>query len=58
MIIKDDLIELTEKLPEEIELDEIIDSLFLLNKIDTGLRQSESGDVFSLNEVKEIVSKW
>ncbi len=58
MIIKDDLVEFAENLPNEIELDDILDSIILLNKIDNGLKQSELGEVYTLEEVKEIVSKW
>lgn len=58
MIIKDDLVEFAESLPNEIELDDILDSIILLNKIDIGLKESELGEVHSLEEVKEIVSKW
>jgi hypothetical protein len=58
MILKDDLVEFAGNLPQEIELDDILDSIILLNKIENGTSQVENGEVFSLEEVKGIVSKW
>ena len=58
MILKDDLVEFAENLPQEIELDDILDSIILLNKIENGISQVENGETYSLEEVKEIVSKW
>ncbi|MBX3043335.1 MAG: hypothetical protein KIT33_13590 [Candidatus Kapabacteria bacterium] len=58
MILKDDLVEFAETLPQEIELDDILDSIILLNKIENGISQVENGEAYSLEEVKEIVSKW
>lgn len=58
MILKDDLVEFAENLPLEIELDDILDSIILLNKIENGISQVENGEVYSLEKVKEIVSEW
>lgn len=58
MILKDDLVEFAGNLPQEIELDDILDSIILLNKIENGISQVENGEVFSLEDVKGIVSKW
>ena len=58
MILKDDLVEFTENLPQKIELDDILDSIILLNKIENGISHVENGEVYSLEEVKDIVSKW
>jgi predicted transcriptional regulator len=45
-------------LPKEFSLDEIIDRLLLLDKIDTGLAQSDNGETISTDEAKEQLAKW
>lgn len=45
-------------LPEEIELDDLIESLVVITKVEVGLRQSENGETVSHEEVKELVKTW
>jgi len=42
--------ELVEQLPDDVPIDEAIDRLYLLQKIDEGLRQAAAGDVMDHDE--------
>jgi hypothetical protein len=44
-------------LPKEFSLDEIIDKLIILEKIDTGLDQSKNNETVSTSEAKEQLAK-
>lgn len=45
-------------LPEEIELDELIERLIFVAKVEEGLRQSDAGETVSHEEVKKLVKTW
>ena len=44
MITKDKAIEVIKSLPEEFSIEELMDRLILLNKIETGIKQATSGE--------------
>jgi predicted transcriptional regulator len=39
-------------LPDDVTIDEVIERLYLLRKIEEGLRQAEAGDVIDHEDVK------
>ena len=47
-----------EKMPEQFSIDQLIDKLIFIDKIETGLKQSESGNVNTKEQAKEKLSKW
>lgn len=55
MITKDKAIEVIQSLPEEFSIEELMDRLILLNKIETGLRQAERGEMFTTDQAKKMV---
>jgi hypothetical protein len=58
MITKDKAIEAIKSLPEEFSIEELMDRLILLNKIETGIRQAESGETFTSDQAKRMVKEW
>lgn len=58
MLTKSKVIESINKLPESFSIDEIIDRLFLLEKIENGLKQSEEGKVVKDSELESKLPKW
>lgn len=58
MISKEQLIKSIESLPDEVTVDEMIDRIILLDKIEQGLRDVEAGNVYTTEEVKERLEKW
>jgi hypothetical protein len=47
-----------ESLPENFSLDDLIDRIVLLQKIEIGLEQSERGETYSTAEAKMNSKKW
>jgi hypothetical protein len=58
MLTKEKVISSLNHLPATFSMDELIDKLILLQKIETGLEQSKSGEVFSTEEAKEMLKQW
>jgi len=56
--IKDEVISLIKKLPEDITLEEIMYHLYVKQQIIEGLQDIEQGNVYSLKEIKEISKQW
>ncbi len=55
---KQALLEALTDMPENISVDELMEKAVLIEKIEKGLEQSNSGAVFSTEEAKQRLSKW
>ncbi|MBJ7881204.1 hypothetical protein [Gelidibacter salicanalis] len=58
MITKTKLKEQIEHLPEEFTIDELVERLILIEKIESGYQQSESGNYVSESELNSELEKW
>ncbi len=58
MLTKEKVISSLQDMPDRFSMDELIDKLILLQKIETGLEQSRKGEVFSAEEAKEMLKQW
>ena len=58
MITKSELKKQIDKLPDEFSIDQLIERLILIEKIERGNQQSEKGDVISENELDKEIEKW
>ncbi|TVR69527.1 MAG: hypothetical protein EA408_12560 [Marinilabiliales bacterium] len=58
MITKDKLIQSIQDLPDKFPIDDLIDRVILLHKIETGIEQSETGQTQSTKEAKKKLKKW
>jgi len=58
MVTKTGLKEQIEKFPEEFSIDELIENFILMEKIETGNRQSENGEEISDTEIENEIEKW
>lgn len=58
MITKTRLKEQIEHLPEEFNIDELIDRLLVIEKIERGIRQSDMGEKISEQELDKEIGKW
>jgi hypothetical protein len=58
MLTKTKLKDHIEKFPEEFSIDELIDRLILIEKIEKGNIQSEKGEVISETELDKEIIKW
>ena len=58
MLTKKKLQEQIEKFPEEFSIDELVERLILIEKIENGLLQSERGEIISDSDLDKEVEKW
>jgi hypothetical protein len=58
MITKTQLKQSIDNLPEKFTLDELMDKIILIDKIERGNEQSEKGETFSEEELDIELAKW
>ncbi len=58
MLNREKVIETIKQLPANFSIDEVIDRIILLDKIETGLKQSEKNQVISDDELDNKLPKW
>jgi Zn-dependent alcohol dehydrogenase len=46
------------ELPKEFELDELLEKLIVLEKIDAGLQEAKEGKTIEHEKVKTMAAKW
>lgn len=55
---KDKAIEILNDLPSEFDVEQLIERLILIEKVEEGLNQIREGKVIPHESVKEISEKW
>ncbi|MBE0661726.1 MAG: hypothetical protein IH597_04590 [Bacteroidales bacterium] len=58
MITKEKLLQSINEMPDKFSIDDVLDRIVLLNKVETGLEQSQKGKTYSTEEAKENLKKW
>lgn len=58
MLTKEKLNKTIKNLPDSFTIDELIDQLIFIEKVEEGFRQSEEGNVVSNEDVKQMIDKW
>ncbi len=58
MLTKTILKKQIEKFPEQFSIDELVEKLILIEKIESGNKQSEKGDVLNELEIDKEIEKW
>ena len=58
MLTKERLNKTIKGLPDSFTIDELIDQLIFMEKVEEGIQQSEEGKVISNEDVKIIIDKW
>ena len=58
MLTKDKLRQSINKLPDSFTIDELIDRLIFIEKVEEGIEQSKEKKVLSNENVKKIIEKW
>ena len=56
--IKESVMSLLREMPEDSTLEDIMESLYVKQKILKGRRQLESGQFYTHEEAKEIMKQW
>ena len=57
MLTKEKIKKSIDTLPENITIDQVIDRMIMLDKIEQGLKDVEDGNVFTTEEVKDKLNK-
>ncbi len=58
MLIKDKVIKTISEFPDSFTLDELVDKLIFMDKVEKGIAQSLNNEVHSNEEAKQRLSKW
>ena len=58
MMTKTQIINSLQKLPENLTIDQVIEHLIFIEKIQKGMDDSENGNILSNDEAKEKLNKW
>lgn len=56
--LKQKVLDSIEKLPQNASLDDIIERIYFIHKIEVGLKQSRQDDVLEHEEVLRKMEKW
>jgi len=55
---KADILASLQKLPEDATIDDAMESLYILGKLEAGLAASEADDVVSQDDIEREMSEW
>ena len=58
MLTKEKVKKTIDRLPENFTIDQIVEELVVLNKIEEGLKDIEKGRVFTTDQVKKELKSW
>lgn len=58
MLTKEKVNKTINTLPDSFTIDELIDQLIFMEKVEEGYQQSENGEVILNEDVKLIIDKW
>jgi len=58
MITKEKVLQTLKEMPDQFSLDDLMDKLILINKIEIGIDQVEKGEIYSSSEAKKMIREW
>lgn len=58
MLTRNKVKEQIDKFPEEFSIDELVERLILIEKVENGMTQSEHGEIISDIDLDKEVKKW
>ena len=58
MLTKEKIHIAIDRLPDNLTIDQLIDEMILLDKIEQGINDADDGRVFTTDEVKNKLNKW
>jgi predicted transcriptional regulator len=56
--VKQSVLEMIERLPDSVSVEDIMAELYLRQKVDEGLRQLDAGEGIEHEEAKRRLAKW
>ena len=58
MTMKEKVLDAVQALPDDASIEDAMERLFFLSKIEKGLQQADAGQTISHSQVKERMAKW
>lgn len=58
MLTKNTVRQSIDNLPDSFTIDELIEQLIFVEKVEEGIKQSEEGKIISNDDVKNMIEKW
>jgi hypothetical protein len=58
MLTKNTVRQSIDNLPDSFTIDELIEQLIFVEKVEEGIKQSDEGKTISNNDVKNMIEKW
>lgn len=58
MEAKQQILKAIEELPDDASIEDALERLYLLYKIEKGLRQADGGDLISQEDARQRMAKW
>ncbi len=55
---KECIIEMIKNLPDDVSMEDIIEAIYVRQKIEKGLKDSEEGNLYTHEEARELLKKW
>jgi predicted transcriptional regulator len=56
--MKQQILNAIEDLPDDADVEDALDRLYLLYKVERGIRQADQGELISQEEVRQRMAKW
>ncbi|MGY6743258.1 MAG: hypothetical protein ACXIUQ_11020 [Cecembia sp.] len=57
MITKEKVLETLKTMPNEFSIDDLMDKLILLNKVQVGMEQAKKGDSYTSDQAKKLIKE-
>jgi hypothetical protein len=58
MLTKNTVMQSIDNLPDSFTIDELIEQLIFVEKVEEGIKQSDEGKTISNDDVKYMIEKW
>ncbi len=58
METKQQMLKAIEELPDDANIEDALERLYLLYKIDRGIKQADAGELISQKEARQRMAKW
>jgi hypothetical protein len=58
MLIKEKILQTLKDLPDHFSIEDLFERIILIQKIETGIEQSNNGKTVSIEEARKKLDKW
>jgi Zn-dependent alcohol dehydrogenase len=58
MLTKANVLKTITRFPDHFSIDELVDKMILLDKVEKGIQQADSGKVISEKDLDKLIEEW